>query len=263
MELDGAASLPAARVATQRRPSYLASRGAGTATSGPYTGSQSAQPVETASGQPHQQSQLGAGSLQGQALVSPASTTPAGGLHAGAGNSSPAARAGSGMRLPPSFVSLSGHSRVSGSNSGPPRAGQGGGRLRGASRQPQRSTDILATACSVAARSELGQAPQDCAPTSPALRPGAVVGFGSMQPQRTAEPANSAHVHSTVAASAESGLGAGQCAGSKTAQAEQSSAPLSPEPLKQGSLLSQEATSEQDEGRGRHQSISPLGSSSS
>ena len=56
MELDGAASLPAARVATQRRPSYLASRGVGMAPSGPCTGSQSAQPIETASGQPHQQS---------------------------------------------------------------------------------------------------------------------------------------------------------------------------------------------------------------
>ena len=196
--------------------------------------------------------------------MSPASTTPAGGLHAGASNSSPAARAGSGMRLPPSFVSLNGNSRISGrvGYSGVPRASQGGGRLRGASRQPQRSTDILATACSPATGSEPGQAPQGRSPPSPALRPGAVVGFSSMQPlepQRTAEPANSAPVHSTVAAPAEAGLRAGQSAGSKTAQAEPSSAPLSPELLKQGSLLSQQATSGQDEGRVKTSKHLPTG----
>ena len=247
MELDGAASLPAALTATQRRPSYLASRGAGIAPPGPCTGSQSAQPIESASGQPHQQSQLGAGSLQGQALVSPASTTPSNGLHAGAAGCSPAARAASGMTLPPSFVSLSAGDRFSGrvGYTGGPPAGQTGSRLRGASRQAQPSNDVLAAACSLASGSEPGQAPQGCTPSSPAVRPCAVVDFGSMQPlepQSTAEPANSAPVQSIAAAPAGAGLAAGQRAGSQAAQAEPSFAPLSSGPLKHGSLSSQQGT---------------------
>ena len=249
LELDGAASLPAALMPTQRRPSYLASRGAGVPP-GAGTGSRSLLPTGTASGQPLQQSQHGAGSLQGQALVLPASTTPAGGPHAGAANSSPAAPSSSGMRLPPSYVSLSGISTFSGRSgyTGAPRAGQGGSRLRGASGQLQRPIDILATACSLASGSEPSQAPQSCTPTSPALRPCAVVGFGSMEPlepQRMAEPANSPPVQSSVAAPAEAGLGAGQRAGSQAAEVEPSSAPLSSEPLMQGSLFSQQATSGQ------------------
>ena len=250
MELDGAASLPAALGTTQRRPGYLASRGAGTAPSGPCTGTKSAQPVKTASGQPHQQSQIGAGSLQGQAPVPPARTTPAGGPHAGAANRSPTAPAASGMTLPPGFRSLSASNRVGprGSYFGRPRASPKGSKLCGASRQPQGSIDMLPAACSIASGSEPGQAPLACTPTSPALRPCAVVGFGSMlplEPQRTTEPANSAPVQSISAALAE----AGQCAGSKAAQAEPSHAPLSPEPQKQGSPSSQHGTPGQGDGR--------------
>ena len=131
---------------------------------------------------------------------------------------------------------------------GRPRASPKGSKLCGASRQPQGSIDMLPAACSIASGSEPGQAPLACTPTSPALRPCAVVGFGSMlplEPQRTTEPANSAPVQSISAALAE----AGQCAGSKAAQAEPSHAPLSPEPQKQGSPSSQHGTPGQGDGR--------------